>query len=135
MITVNSHAELDALVAEKVMGWKPTGRVSGVMETSEGFMFEGVRLKFTLPFEYSTDIAAAWQVVEKMFDTGLETELKIRPSRSLGNRFACFLWKPDGTVASSPRFSNTAPLAICLCALTSVGVDIVFQPDEERKEK
>ena len=62
--------ELDALVAEKVMGWERG-------DTSRGFMKwypAGKRHKsgcgeFDIP-GYSTDIAAAWEVVEKLGTSG-----------------------------------------------------------------
>jgi len=69
VLSMNPGRELDALVAEKVMGWKQ------VEEFAEMFDREGFLLGTTtwrddegdpafLP-EYSTDISATWEVIEK----------------------------------------------------------------------
>jgi len=86
--------ELDALIAERVMG-----EMWGV----------GPNLEDTLP-HYSTQIADAWLVVEKM-----------RPYFEIycdgGGWVARFGWADAGTLAA---YADTAPLAICLAALKAV---------------
>jgi hypothetical protein len=63
--------ELDALVAEQVMGWKhfpkPFG-YPGTWERPDGSTEYGL-----LPPHYSTDIKSAWEIVEKMLSTGDQT--------------------------------------------------------------
>ncbi len=110
--------ELDALVAEKVMGW--------------------VFQKATRPFEYpgwslpngdfkniaelppvSTNIAAAWQVVEKV------RELTVSLNNADG--WECCFSTTNGSflVAGDEEFygrASTAPHAICLAALRAMGV-------------
>lgn len=73
-----------------------------------------------LPYEcqlpdYSTDIAAAWQVVEK---------LEEKHTFSLGNddlngRY-CFDIDPRYDYAEFTAYGATAPLAICRCALMTL---------------
>lgn len=95
--------ELDALIAEKVMGWtydevlgwnSPDGKLTGQ----------------PCPRAYSTDIAAAWAVVVKF--TGV-ARVEFHQAEGwwieLGNGY-------DSASATAP----TAPLAICLAALKTV---------------
>jgi hypothetical protein len=83
--------ELDALVAEKVMGWN--------FQRSA----------------FSTDIASAWEVVEKL--------------QALEYTFINLLWDgqgwdiemgQDGHDISCDTYADTFPLAICLAALKAV---------------
>lgn len=119
--------ELDALVAEQVMGW-----TLGEPEYVMGYLSHGgsmMRLwkgpgiptaKGILPGQLdwhpSTDIAAAWAVVEKLrggflwLDSGNEL-------------FRAAFWKgPDNGGQVCECSAETAPLAICLAALKSVSV-------------
>jgi hypothetical protein len=136
---VKAGRELDALVAEKVMGWEPvndpdTGlwwRVPKGGYNPSGFQSEDA------PPAYSTDIAAAWQVVEKI----------TRPLANIRNGewcldrlgYRCCEHDEDG-VHGEWRCSfraykgeddewvhvtaSTAPLAICLAALKACGVEV-----------
>ena len=99
---MNPGRELDALVAEKVMGIGPRG--------------------LAFPKKYSTDIAAAWEAVETL------TSPKSRHRFSCTTLHCdcnSGLWSfgdidRDGTVW--PRQdAHTAPHAICLAALRVVG--------------
>jgi hypothetical protein len=102
--------ELDALVAERVMGWTDFWRrgehiLYGYppVERSMGIDAE----RHPVP-HYSTDITAAWELVEKF-------RLTVTP------------WSTQGWIATvepgegwySP--ADTAPHAICLAALFIVG--------------
>jgi hypothetical protein len=73
ILSMEAGRELDALVAEQVMGWKREtysfnnwrdGKVES-MELSGLMGPDGLREVDQFPF-YSTDIAAAWEVVEKL---------------------------------------------------------------------
>jgi hypothetical protein len=125
--------ELDALVAEKVMGWQritgPKTDYDGPCEygdvlipptISEDEAFRMMPPKGAIPFYYfvnrnwSTNISDAWQVQEKsiactMFrDTdGYEVDLVYKRSQGWIRGVA-----------------ETAPLAICLAALKAVGYEI-----------
>lgn len=91
--------EVDALVAEKVMGWT----------ISEGFYYgPGERVPANIP-RYSTDIAAAWEVVEKM--RGAAGFMLVN--------FAGGGWQAD--IGDACEHAETAAHAICLAALTGVG--------------
>lgn len=55
--------EMDALIAEKVMGWS---------QTPEGFYEMDSVGRMTILPKFSTDIAAAWEVVEELDNYCLE---------------------------------------------------------------
>lgn len=100
-------SELDLLVAENIMGkyW------GGANNTIPAYLREGL-----LP--YSTDIAAAFEVVEKM-----KTEFKNFELRTLRlphghEKYICYFNAFYG------KASESAPHAICLAALKAKGVKI-----------
>ncbi len=112
--------ELDALVAEKVMGIELT-------ITSQGHPYfrDGTLLRVPIA-HYSTDIAAAWQVVEKMRDLGYWCQMRNEFEAHDGpDCWAGFT--PHSTTGWNGRpdhwtQAETLPLAICLAALKAVGV-------------
>ncbi len=85
--------ERDAIVAEKVMGYD--------MEVED-----------PLPF-YTTDIAAAWEVMEKM---------RKKYAVSIGVGTKCHVVVLDVFLNQVAEAWQPAPLAICLAALKAVGV-------------
>lgn len=92
--------DLDALISTKVMNLPLPAT--------------GANLSY--PYHYSTDLHAAWMIVEKLREDGLGF---IFGSRLTGEWFAEF--GPCGPVISSlRRYANTAPLAISLAALAAV---------------
>ena len=134
MSELSEERELDARVAEKVMGWAvehdalgeshstgygcpPTGEEPP--DHPPVFSLGKRGNAYCIP-PYSTDIAAAWQVVEKVL---------VHPCRTFGIIFdeATDTWivKFDKTrcVFNDCRISaqeETAPLAICRAALAAV---------------
>lgn len=107
--------ELDALVAEKVMGWDlvPTRHLVRLRYFRQpGTDSRAARERCYLP-RYSEDIAAAWGVVEKL--SGYERKLE---ECSEG---WCFTFEAGEEFWGQ---ADTAPLAICLAALKAVGVDV-----------
>ncbi len=123
--TLQAGPELDALIAEKVMGWKPNAKHpnlsgDGWWETENG----GENGYLAVLPEFSTDIAAAWTVVEKM-------------PRVLGHIYPSFdeesgkflHWcavVENSEPWSSARYGavgETAPLAICRAALRAAVID------------
>lgn len=99
--------EMDALVAEKVMEWvraKCEGRTNDWW-TQPGYA------KSTPNF--STDIAAAWQVVEKI-DLFSRAILERDEDGSW--------WVDDEPCHNIQSNASTAPLAICRAALLAMGV-------------
>jgi hypothetical protein len=121
---------LDALVAEKVMGWIPEpGEYPLGMTwlTTDGEETGWYRTEFgsqeCAPFDPSEDISAAWLVVEKMkksiaddickFDLTFQFD-DIDGTWSVGY-FGCDYWGDYYSIA------KTLPHAICLVALQTVG--------------
>lgn len=120
--------ELDALVAERVMGCHV---ISGFDWYSHPTAFcacdnhdheQACSHIVGILAHYSTDISAAWQVVEHVNKMGDWSVWQL----GNGNWRACILFDQcimgDGT-------GETAPLAICRAALSTVAVD---PPDTRR---
>ncbi len=116
--------ELDALVAEKVMGLKIVVKVWGTGKKYRSFSVgepdyiyssdrpEGELIN-SVP-RYSTDIAAAWEVVEKL---GQHFQL-FSPTDNRPSWEARFR---DGRFKLVTAEAATGPHAICLAALKAVG--------------
>lgn len=115
--------EIDALVAERVMGWTNMWRAeSGQVFGSDPEADCRHECKAHSPENYSTDIAAAWQVVEKIVGDqySWKFELKFISGRPAPGRiWATFTRWKDGEQFEG--WSNEAPKAICLAALKSLG--------------
>ncbi len=124
--------ELDALIAEKVMGKKVCGGPNN----------EKTRRVYYSPFgpdcwwsenetgepeyihAYSTDIAAAWEVVEKMERNGFFYSVskgRIGAHGTNDKVWVSFGKSGDNIIWSE---SGTAANAICLAALKALGVKI-----------
>jgi hypothetical protein len=113
--------ELDALVAEKVMGWVLTRR-GGEGKYRDTMYWNGAQDKGSQVdwhWHPSTDIAAAMQVVEKMFSDGWAVEL----TRNIDNG------KPEAWEAGfyggnernglyKTAYCDSLALAICRAALS-----------------
>jgi hypothetical protein len=114
--------DLDALVAEKVMGLRIVAdeyATPGYLQIAE----EG-KPWYELP-HYSTDIAAAWEVVGKLRETCWASVDGIgRPDPVWRAEFRAMSDPVTGMEAHAPvsQIAPTAPLAICLAALKVVGV-------------
>lgn len=115
---MDAGRELDALVAEKVMGLevKPYEKLKGsdipeyfgTLWVPSADQNRGTPYQQWLPLpHYSTSIAAAWEVVEKLKDDDFHLE-------EHGTH-----WK----AGFGPRWrgAETAPHAICLAALEAIG--------------
>jgi hypothetical protein len=114
--------EIDALVAEKVMGYgahtKPCrARKSGL----------GCACCDKIDY-YSTDIAAAFQVVEKMM--GDQYDYIFRLDQLCGRQAPGRWWAYfDKGLDRFSGYGQDAPMAICLAALAALGVE---PPKEKR---
>lgn len=126
---VKVSRELDAEVAEKVMGWQwfpaePERPNVQYLRRPDRFLYGAVRdsgkvlLMSGLP-AYSTDIAAAWLVVDHLRERGIWLE-------ELTGRYetsyrAGFMWRGDHPFSPNyvQEFGDTAPLAICRAALAA----------------
>jgi hypothetical protein len=138
--------EMDALVAELVMGWTeihkhdemgwsgigPNGPSNNSWRTLPSTMksisknvctFKMEKWPYANVRKYSTDIAAAWQVVER-FDRRL-VDIDIRSDTQddgelWGAGFIEYFEEGEGFKAIGSAAADTAPLAICRAALKAV---------------
>ena len=115
--------EMDALIAEKVMGWKPVP-INHWLPEGKGrgdkpclWLFNhhpqyGEQTRSMCDFRPSTDISAAWEVAERIYQKGAQFSVKIgRPGG----------WRAwVGLNVGSDAVAPTAPLAICRAALKTV---------------
>ena len=125
-----NNREIDALVAEKVMGWSqvyindyPIANAPEYLYPPSDFAPEEPEI---VP-HYSIDISAAWQVVEKMIDN----ESLDFPDFKLENYG---FWRALFFDAVQNREHGmdeamTAPMAICLAALKAKGIEIELDAD------
>lgn len=133
---MNPGRKLDALVAEKVMGLHLYRVENGPHQGTLMYGPPNERSSwFSLPY-YSTNIAAAWEVMAK-FPHALvplsDGKWWCRSESGLGysvgkqNRwFECLLNVANGSIA------ETAPHAICLAALEAIGYDISGQDPSQK---
>jgi hypothetical protein len=127
ILNMPAGREMDALIAEKVMGW--FWKTEGY--TRLGFM-EGDRFRYgvvrgggtadeytsNLP-NYSNDISAAWVVVRKhphYFSLVRSNETGWRPAPWGAMLWLCRFYAPGKFEAKA----ETAPLAICRAALLAI---------------
>lgn len=117
--------EMDALIAEKVMGWAIHSRNTAwwVKVADENEVTTEV-MAFTYGkdrFAPSTNIAAAWEVVEKITD---QKHWAFKLRRLPGKDYmACFIrLTKTGRDDFESKPSKAAPFAICRAALKAMGV-------------
>ena len=110
ILKMSAGREMDALIAEKVteLSW---------------IIFDGKDpAADELTPEYSTNIAVAWQVVEKMrekeFEFFAEWKTEKAVNRSNSQPWACF--SPEDETRPFDAAAETMPLAICRAALLAV---------------
>lgn len=114
---------LDALVAEKVFGCTPYIGPSAQYECGCSPMnpeHETMINSWCVIPKYSTSIADAWQVVEK-----IEKDFAIQISSDGDAKIIwyCYLENEDKGVWVNEK-ADTAPHAICLAALKAIGVEV-----------
>jgi hypothetical protein len=114
MSDLDAGRELDVLVAEKVMGWTNLRTTKAGMR--RGTPAEYPHIGHEVP-PYSTDMSAAWEVVEKMREregyAGVESNHDLWEA-SMGPWY----------VATA----ETAPLAICRAALAAIASTPIPEP-------
>lgn len=110
---LSAGIEMDALIAEKVMGWHSYPKDYYWYDKDNKPMrlrwFDSESLADE--FEPSTDIAAAWEVVEK-----LESDNLCMTILNDGSRWSVFIYN-EHKVTMAYANADTAPLAICRAAL------------------
>jgi len=110
--------EMDALVAERVMGWqlseyrivRPDG--SSFDAPIREMWDDPLYSRYSLP-PYSTDIAAAWQVVEHMRTIEFDIDLLLMPD----SQDRCCLEHSARIESKVCAYAPDMPLAICRAAL------------------
>ena len=107
--------ELDALVAEKVMGWRMI-RNDPLLSHTGWIDGDGRKRTRYDPPPYSTDIAAAWEVLEKFPWFRIDNRGDYE-----GNQAFMVELSDDAKNLSGKMWAPTAPLAICRAALRAVG--------------
>lgn len=123
-LTIEEAHRINIAVAEKVMGYPAVWTSTEPVQLTATEALARGRIP-----SYSTDISAAWEVVEHIHKT---TNLIISIQRQEVNDvnrgyYAVFMKKyfpPGGTndIYDNWHFGETAPHAICLAALKVMGV-------------
>jgi hypothetical protein len=106
---------LDALIADKVLGLD-------VYRLTNGYFFRTTEKGYTLnlaPLKYySTKIADAWEVVEKMEELGYMMWLEQE------GIYQCMFFKGLDYQEKDYSVASSAPLTICLSALKTKEIDV-----------
>lgn len=111
-------AEMDALVAERVMGW--WRKYYPPAAEDAWFDANGFRMKRGA-WCPSEDIAAAWQVVEKMVADRHTQDFHFGYKMCAGCEWQfCFADKVAGVFSDCAGRAETMPLAVCRAALKAV---------------
>jgi hypothetical protein len=119
--TMSAGREMDALIAEKVINliicespFKQPGYQGVILNGSPYYNADGHGHYRSVPF-YSTDIAAAWEVVEELNKTRL-TYVEFIDAKIPGTAWRVVLFD-QGEGKTIVSLADTAPLAICRAAL------------------
>ena len=118
--TLQPGRDLDAKIAT-LMGWYNIRWIESEGKSEMVGEYQGLRYAWAIFPRYSTDIAAAWQVVDALYERGYNVALNCY--HGWETRHECEI-APD---ADPQRWQNanadTMPHAICLAALKAVGVE------------
>jgi len=106
--------ELDAVVAERVMGIEGVNIINGPWGEKRAFYAKESFLGSLMIDEYSTDLAAAWKLVEKLAPGIIAFDIRDEwtACRMLGETFGIIERKGDDV-----------PHSICLTALAAMAHD------------
>lgn len=115
---MSAGREMDILIAEKIFGWKrkiyppdSLGTLGSAVWEKPGPHRPHIMTIAGMP-NYSTEISAAWEVVEKLNSLGWNVCVASR----IDGQYACFVTKQAAEDGSAP-YRESAPMAICLAAL------------------
>ena len=109
--------DLDAEVAVKVMGWMLVHKPIGDGPRTDAAISPTTQCMMSIP-HYSTDIEAAWAVVEKLLADEYLVNVKAYHADHFPMWEVCIL---DHHGMEQKTQADTAPLAICLAALKAIG--------------
>lgn len=121
ILNMEAGRELDTLIAEKVMGWARWKGATLGWENPPSF-FRTWELTSYGSFQPSTDISAAWDVIEKMeYNWSFVRDVGKCGSEyeTIGNMLYRFIYTAPGMPIEG-IVADTAPLAICRAALLAV---------------
>lgn len=131
------NREIDTLIAEKVFNWELMTDTSMV---KAGFltykrMSRALVMDWqeTLIPEFSTDISAAWQVVEKLKELGYSFDAGSWEHVGDGNDW-CVEFEHQSELIEHRGLAPAFPMAICLAALKAVGVDYNHYTEQLKEE-
>ena len=116
---MNAGRELDALVAVKALGWEWIDAMEMWYDTSDSHT---MLTSDELP-EFSTDIAAAWHVVEHLDRTRNTWIDRLQKEGMEGWGLILASGTGYSVTHHQVHLAETVPLAICLAALKAVGID------------
>lgn len=116
---MNAGRELDALVAEKVMGFSP---VEWSGQPGDMALVYGDQETGGIVPRYSTNVGAAWQVVEKMSALSWRATVCWAPADAWNAEERAVVTYSGGETNQDDieAIAPTVPLAICLAALKVV---------------
>lgn len=117
VMSMNAGRELDAMVAEHVMGWElrqvGNGSMDGEYYWHDGCDFVDGRLA---NLEFSTYISAAWEVIEKLHEQNYLFSI----SQSVDAGYTAKFFNRDKECYFVAPYIESAPLAICIAALLTL---------------
>lgn len=135
--------QVDVLVAEKIMGWFlniSTGERVWTDGTGQYVAHVDPNAPTGFKFTPSTDIQDAWKVIEKLQENQLGVAITSgieEPSKSWKYVVEIHDYKIEAIYVEETEnvvgfcLHESAPMAICLAALKSIGVDLL--PDKFQK--
>lgn len=124
---MEAGTELDALIAEKVMGWtKYVYEKEGTTHT-EWTEARSVGTRYHADFHPSTDISTAWDVVEELARRGYDLG-RVGKEFGEGQYIAQFFHGKTYGQACEHARGETAPLAICRAAFKAIQSPVVKEP-------
>lgn len=108
---------IDALVAEHVMGWENVQAFPIKKPGADWFGYRGKQPAELIP-SYSTDIKAAWEVVDWFLSYQMQFTLDFDDEW-----YVDLICSTDDGERGIEIYAETAPMAICLAALKSKGIE------------
>lgn len=121
-----TNREIDALIAEKVMGWQNSNSLDVEDRT---YTKDGEHVMYVDDFRPTESISDAWIVVERFAKDGKSLRVEYN---SNFNEWICSNQSDESIPLNGWSFEDelfsqyqaTAPLAICLVALKAVGITV-----------